>query len=84
MYVELGLATEEAFGVDISTLSLDKTASILTLAELIHRQFEQPGGTPMAEAEAIARQLRDLHGVDVSLEGAQDLLEATVQPSRAN
>jgi NADPH:quinone reductase-like Zn-dependent oxidoreductase/acyl carrier protein/SAM-dependent methyltransferase len=84
MYVELGLATEEAFGVDISTLSLDKTASILTLAELIHRQFEQPGGTPMSEAEAIARHLRDIHGVDVSLEGAQDLLEATVQPSRAN
>ncbi|QLA17686.1 type I polyketide synthase [Desulfolutivibrio sulfoxidireducens] len=84
MYVELGLATEEAFGVDISTLSLDKTASILTLAELIHRQLEQPGGTPISEAETVSRHLKEIHGLDISPEGARDLIEDTARDTRAN
>ncbi len=84
MYVELGLATEEAFGVDISALSLDKTASILTLAEMIHRQFEQPTDSEEAQAEAVARHLRDVHGVRLSPEDAKRLLENDATQSRPN
>ncbi|NDY56492.1 SDR family NAD(P)-dependent oxidoreductase, partial [Desulfovibrio sulfodismutans] len=84
MYVELGLATEEAFGVDISSLSLDKTASILTLAEMIHRQFEQPAGSKEAQAEAVSRLLRDVHGVSISAGDARRLLEGEASHSRPN
>jgi len=84
MYVELGLATEEAFGVDISSLSLDKTASVLTLAEMIHHQFEQPADSGAAQAEAMSRQMRDIHGLNLSAEDARRLLESDSIQSKPN
>jgi acyl carrier protein len=75
MFVELGLATEETFGVDISALSLDKNASILTLAEMIHRHMEQPTGGDATQAEAVSRHLREVHGLELSPEAAKRLLD---------
>jgi acyl transferase domain-containing protein/NADPH:quinone reductase-like Zn-dependent oxidoreductase/acyl carrier protein len=75
MFVELGLATEETFGVDISALSLDKNASILTLAEMIHRHAEQPADRDSAQAQAVSRHLREVHGLDMSPEAAKRLLD---------
>lgn len=82
MYVELGLATEETFGVDISALSLDKNASILTLAEMIHRHIEKPGPEASSQAEAVSRHLRDVHGLDLSPEAARRLMETEGPRSR--
>jgi acyl transferase domain-containing protein/NADPH:quinone reductase-like Zn-dependent oxidoreductase/SAM-dependent methyltransferase/acyl carrier protein len=84
MYVELGLATEETFGVDISALSLDKNASILTLAEMIHRHVAEPAGAASTQAEAVSRHLRDVHGVDLSPQDARRLLEGDTARSRPN
>jgi acyl carrier protein len=81
MYVELGLATEEAFGVDISSLSLDKTSTILSLAGLIHQRLGAeavPGG---GEAQDVAATLRRQHGIHLSEEAARRLLGDAEPPS---
>lgn len=78
MYVELGLATEETFGVDISSLSLDKTSSILTLADMIYRQLQHGGDaedTSVATAALVSQHASAAHGVSLSVEETQRLLQ---------
>ncbi|WP_027193333.1 SDR family NAD(P)-dependent oxidoreductase [Megalodesulfovibrio gigas] len=77
MYVELGLATEEAFGVDISALTLDKTDSILTLSEMIRRMLEKTDAPDLASAEIMAQRIKKVHGIDMSPAQAKQLLEST-------
>ena len=81
MYVELGLTTEESFGVDISSLSLDKTATILTLASRIHQLLAAGSEAGTFEAASVAAQLRTQHGINLSEEATKRLLGGDVPAS---
>jgi phthiocerol/phenolphthiocerol synthesis type-I polyketide synthase C len=74
MYVELGLATEEAFGVDISSLTLDKTSTILSLAAMVHAQLGAEAAPRDNEAQAMAETIRRQHGLHLSEDATRRLL----------
>jgi len=81
MYVELGLATEEAFGVDISTLNLDKMSTIIRLAGLLHRQLDVSDARRDSEARTVAETIRRQHGIALSEDDARRLLGEGASPS---
>ena len=81
MYVELGLATEELVGIDISSLSLDKTSTILTLSEMLYRQLNSAGSDDVSQAELVIQHANTLHGLSLTVEDTQRLLDAAA-PSR--
>lgn len=74
MYVELGLATEETFGVDISSLSLSKSSTILSLAAMIHSQLRGEDAVEASEARRVADALRSQHGLALSEAATQRLI----------
>lgn len=74
MYVELGLATEETFGVDISSLSLSKSSTILSLAAMIHGQLRGEDAPGTSEERRVADALRSQHGLALSTAATKRLI----------
>jgi len=81
MYVELGLATEETFGVDISTLNLDKTSTIIRLAGLLYHQLDPSAPAGASEAQTVAETLRRQHGIALSEDAVRRLLGEDGSPT---